>query len=150
MRRVRDGRTISVDSGLSTKAPKCGGQFLRKIYPHLICNGVFKRENKTTQIPENLHEKPVMGKNPGAKREIPLTQEDYSGCSEFYYRFDSLGSDPTYRRKRSVFIVEGPRTASPLRFLPQNLPMIIVVLNGSAVNCNWLRVMRKGRGRVDW
>jgi len=58
-----------------------------------------------------LREKSAVGKNHGAKREIPLMQEDYIECLELYYKFDSLGSDPLYRR-RSVFIAEDSRTES--------------------------------------
>ena len=51
----------------------------------------FKRENRTTQAPENLREKLVVGKNHGTERDIPLMLKDYSGCSELYYEFYFLG-----------------------------------------------------------
>jgi len=37
--------------------------------------GILKRENRTMQIPENLHEKTAMGKNHGAKRKRYSTDE---------------------------------------------------------------------------
>ena len=80
------------------KAPKHDGQFLGKIYPHSICNRVFKRENRTTQIPENLRRKPGIRKNHGAKREILLMQEDYNGCTEYFANLIILGLIPSTKK----------------------------------------------------
>ena len=57
-------------------------------------------------------------------------QEDYSGCSEIYYRFDYLVFDPLYIKRGSVFTAEEQWAKSwPPSFLPPDLPMIIAVCN---------------------
>jgi len=65
-----------------------------------------ERETRTTQISENLREKPAVGKSAKREREILLMQEDYNGCSKLYYRFNSLGF-PLVQREGIGFYSRG-------------------------------------------
>jgi len=80
----------------------CRAKFLRRIYPHPICEKKVEQRKH-----QRIYVKNPQKRKPQRKEKIPLNQKDYNEFSVLYYGFNFLGFDPLLRRKMSSFTAEG-------------------------------------------